>query len=111
MAVVANKIDLPAAKRKVAADEGIGFQKGQQLSLHAETSAKEGTGVEKLFVDLVKNMFLQKRELWDQLPKKSEPAPAGAAAPAAAAASRTIKLDAANVQPAAAADKKKKPCC
>ena len=63
--LVGNKIDLP---KQVSSDEGKAYAKENTVNF-VETSAKTGTGVEKLFDSIVKNIIKR-----DEMKEKNESA-------------------------------------
>jgi GTPase SAR1 family protein len=71
--LVANKIDLP---RQVSTDEGKSFSSEVKISL-VETSAKTGTGVDKAFETLIRNIIKNQNEriLKEQTDKENKEKP------------------------------------
>lgn len=54
--LIGNKSDLEN-HREVSLNEGLRFKKDQNLLYFAETSAKSGDNVDKLFVDIAKFIY------------------------------------------------------
>lgn len=59
--LIGNKSDLET-HREVSFEEGLRFQKDQKLLYFAETSAKSGDNVDKLFVDIAKFIYHQHKD-------------------------------------------------
>jgi GTPase SAR1 family protein len=66
--LIGNKSDL-LKHREVAFEDGLRFQKDQGMLYFAETSAKSGTNVDKLFIDIAKFIYHKYK---DQMNKIAE---------------------------------------
>ena len=61
MCLIGNKSDLED-ERQVSFEEGLRFKQDNSLLYFAETSAKSGDNVDKMFIDLAKFIYIKYKD-------------------------------------------------
>lgn len=61
MCLIGNKSDLEN-QRQVSFEEGLRFKQDNNLLYFAETSAKSGDNVDKMFIDLAKFIYIKYKD-------------------------------------------------